>query len=234
MKGKTPLKIIYQDEYMVVVSKPSGLIVHRTRESQDRVFLLQELAYQVDRYLYPVHRLDRSSSGIVAFALTKEAARNLQKNLQSSETIKQYITLVRGSTPDRWEVEHPLFNEIKVKQEAKTHFEKISEFSLSDTIKAYSSLVKARIFTGRRHQIRRHLSHCAHQIIGDTTYGKGRINLYWRETYQLKRLFLHATSLKIDHPISGERLEFSDPLPDDLRNVLQQVPTMDKDLLEKL
>ena len=142
-------------------------------------------------------------------------------------TRKEYLALVRGGTPAEGETRRPLTADNGVKKEAHTSFEKIAELSRC-------SLLRVRIHTGRRHQIRRHLSHLAHQLIGDTSYGKGRINTFFREEYGLPRLFLHASRLEIDHPRTGERLEIFAPLADDLRRFLKRLPDHDASLLETL
>ena len=222
-----PFHVLHRDEALVAVSKPGGLIVHRTPESTDRVFLLQELGAQLGRFLYPVHRLDRAASGVIVFALSSEAAAMLQAALQSPDARKEYLVLARGSAPGRFEVDRPLKNENGTPQEARTSFEKLAEMSRA-------SLLRARIYTGRRHQIRRHLSRSAHQVIGDTTYGKGRINAFLREHYGLPRLFLHAERLEITHPLSGERLVIRAPLAEDLRGFLLRLPDCPVELVQAL
>jgi tRNA pseudouridine65 synthase len=219
--------ILHLEDAFVAASKPGGLIVHRTRESTDRVFLLQELSAQVGRFLYPVHRLDRAASGVILFAFSSEAARLLQAALGAEDARKEYLTLVRGSTPERWESDLPLKNEKGVPQAARTSFERLAEFSRL-------SLVRARIFTGRRHQIRRHLARAAHQVLGDSTYGKGRINQFFRETYGLPRLFLHAATVEITHPWQGGRLVIRAPLAEDLRAFLLRLPDCPVDLVAGL
>ncbi len=212
-----PIDILYQDEQVLVADKPPGLLVHRSRESSDRVFLLQQLRDQVGRYLYPVQRLDRAASGAISFALSSEAARDLQASLTSTTARKEYLVLVRGSAADSGEIERPLTGANGKKKDALTRFEKIGEVYRS-------SLLKVRIFTGRRHQIRRHLAHLGHQIIGDTTYGKGKINRFLREEHGLPRMFLHCARLEFDHPGGAERVEVHAPLAEDLRAFLLGLP----------
>ena len=119
-----PIDILYQDEQLLVADKPPGLLVHRSRESSDRVFLLQKLRDQVGRYLYPVQRLDRAASGAIAFALSSEAARDLQASLTSTAARKEYLVLVRGSTVDSGEIDRPLTGANGKQKDALTHFEK--------------------------------------------------------------------------------------------------------------
>ncbi len=212
-----PIDILYQDEQVLVADKPPGLLVHRSRESSDRVFLLQQLRDQVGRYLYPVQRLDRAASGAISFALSSEAARDLQASLTSTTARKEYLVLVRGSAADSGEIERPLTGANGKKKDALTRFEKIGEVYRS-------SLLRVRIFTGRRHQIRRHLAHLGHQVIGDTTYGKGKINRFLREEHGLPRMFLHCARLEFDHPGGAERVEAHAPLAEDLRAFLLGLP----------
>ena len=123
--------------------------------------------------------------------------------------------------------DRPLTGEHGNKQPASSEFERIAEFSRC-------SLLRVRITTGRRHQIRRHLDGLAHQIIGDTTYGKGRINQWFRENYGLPRMFLHAARLAVAHPATGEPLDLRAPLPDDLRAFLTRLPDVDAELVAAL
>lgn len=202
-------------------------MVHRSSESQDKVFLLQELSAQVGRFIYPVHRLDRAASGVIVFAFSSEDARLLQGTLNAEDARKEYLVLVRGSTPERWEVDRPLKNDAGVQQPSRSSFEKIAEFFRL-------SLLRATIFTGRRHQIRRHLARSAHQVLGDSSYGKGRINQFFRETYGLPRLFLHAARLELRHPRTGERLSLRAPLPQDLREFLTRLPDCPREIVDRL
>lgn len=207
------LRVLYQDEHLVAVSKPSGLLVHRSRESADRVFLLQELSRQVDRILYPVHRLDRAASGVIVFGSTSADARWLQAALADEAAVKEYLVLVRGTPAAEGSSERPLTDDQGVRREARTTFTCVEELGRF-------TLLRVRIHTGRRHQIRRHLAHLAHQVVGDTTYGKGRINQELRDRHALRRLFLHATRLVLQHGPKGSRLEIVDPLPQELERVL--------------
>ncbi len=217
-----PVPILHRDEQVVAVDKPPGLLVHRSREAPDRDVLLQRVRDQVGAHVYPVHRLDRPTSGVVLFALSSEATRALQEALRAPEARKEYLVLVRGSTPERFGSERPLGG-----KPACTEFERLAELSRC-------SLLRARLHTGRRHQIRRHLAHLAHQAIGDTRYGKGRINAFFRDTYGLPRLFLHAALLEVAHPATGEPLRVQSPLAADLRAFLRRLPDAPPDLIAAL
>ncbi|HVR75885.1 MAG TPA: pseudouridine synthase [Planctomycetota bacterium] len=221
------IPILHLDESFVAVSKPGGLLVHRTGESRDTVFLLQELGARLGRFLYPVHRLDRAASGVIALAFSGDDARLLQAALAAEETRKEYLVLARGSTPEAWEVDRPLTSDAGVPRPSRTSFLRLAEMS-------GLSLLRAVIFTGRRHQIRRHLAGCAHQVLGDTTYGKGRINRSFRESYGLPRLFLHAARLEVPHPRTGAMVTIAARLPQDLRAFLERLPDCPRELVDTL
>jgi tRNA pseudouridine65 synthase len=227
LRSPRPLEILHLDDWLVVASKPGGMLVHRSAEAADRVFLLQELREAVGRHLYPVHRLDRAASGAIAFAFSSEGARELQARLGAADACKEYLALVRGSTPERGEIDRPLKSDKGVPQEARTAFERLAETT-------GCSLLRVRITTGRRHQIRRHLAHIKHQLLGDSTYGKGRINAHFRECFGLPRLFLHAARLELDHPGGGGRLRIVAPLAADLREFLQRLPDVSPELVASL
>lgn len=201
------LTILHLDERVVAIDKPPGLLVHRSRESADRVFVLQTLRDQIGRRVYPVHRLDRAASGVMVFGLDPDAARDLQEALRVG--VKEYLVLVRGETARCFASDRELTSDKGVKQSARTEFERIG------TRRGFT-LLRARPSTGRRHQIRRHLSHLGHQVVGDTQHGKGRINRWLREEYGLPRLFLHAWKLTTP----GLRLRA--PLADDLAGFLRR------------
>lgn len=210
------IPILHRDERIVAVDKPGGLLVHRSDQAPDETALLQLVRDQVGAFVYPIHRLDRPASGIVLFALDKEAAAAAQKSLQDDATEKSYVALVRGATEESFESRRPLHNDAGREQKAWTEFRKITEI-------AGCSLLDVRLHTGRRHQIRRHLAHLAHHIIGDVRYGKGRINQRMRDDYCLPRLFLHARRLVLTHPTTKEPLRIDSPLPADLREFLDRL-----------
>ena len=184
-----PLPILFSDDRFVVVAKPSGLLVHRSSIAADRVTLLQLLRDQIGCFVYPAHRLDRPASGAIAFALSGEDARFLQAALQAEDACKEYLVMCRGETAPEFISDRPLTSDRGVAQEASTSFERIA------VVRGFS-LLRARLATGRRHQIRRHLAHLGHQVVGDTKYGKGGINRWLRSEFGLERLFLHAARLR--------------------------------------
>jgi len=203
---------------LVAVDKPAGLAVHRG-QSHDPVHALQLVRDQVGAYVYPVHRLDRGTSGVLLFALSAEAARNLGQAFESGTVEKRYLALVRGAPPDRVRVEHALSREDgRPPQPATTEFRTVARYGRY-------ALVEALPETGRTHQIRRHLKHLSCPIIGDVRYGKGEHNRLFRTEHAFHRLALHATSLTLSDPETGAPLTIRSPLPEDFARTLKALET---------
>lgn len=199
------------------MNKPSGLFVHPYKEeSQERDTLMRRLKEQTKLYLYPMHRLDRPVSGIVIFALSSEAARALQEQWTSPTTIKEYITLVRGILDSPGRFEFALTDDSGIKRDAVTHYWPLDS-------KKELTLLRVRIDTGRKHQIRRHFARRCHGVIGDTAHGKGKINQYFRDHYQLNRIFLHCHYFSFEHPFTKKKIEIHCPLPIELQEVLTKL-----------
>jgi len=207
------LAVLYRSSVLVAVDKPAGLAVHRG-QSRDAVHALEIVRDQVGAYVYPVHRLDRGTSGVLVFALTVAAARALSSAFEQGRVEKRYLALVRGSPPDTVRVEHPLSREEGgPPRAAATAFVTVARYGRY-------ALVEAIPETGRTHQIRRHLKHLSCPIIGDVKYGKGVHNRWFRERYALHRLALHASSLMVEDPALGSAVTIRAPLPAELETTL--------------
>lgn len=232
----TELEILHQDDALVVINKPSGLLVHRSEiDRHETRFALQLLRDQLGQRVYPVHRLDKPTSGVLAFALSPEMA-SLTTDLWRQRTVeKQYLAIVRGWMPEFVHLDKPMappvdkyarHEKVREEQEAITDFRCLAQVELPVFIDKYPqsrySLVECTPHTGRKHQIRRHLKHLAHPIIGDARYGKGRHSRYFRDELQAPRLLLHAASLKVVHPLTGEAMTFNAPVDDIWRQLLQR------------
>lgn len=208
------IEILYRDEALVAVSKPSGLAVHRGW-AQDASYAMTEVRDLLGQWVYPVHRLDRGASGVLLFGLSPEAARVLCESFERREVEKTYWALVRGAPADQVTIDHPLCPDNSDEpQPAVTHVRRLAQYGRY-------AWVEARPLTGRLHQIRRHLKHVACPLIGDVKYGKGEHNRLFRERYGLHRLALHAARLSLKSPSSSELLCFEAPLPADLAGPLQ-------------
>ncbi|MEG1585609.1 MAG: pseudouridine synthase [Bacteroidales bacterium] len=204
-------EILYQDDYFIAINKPGGLLVHRTRIAEEEsVFILQLLRDQVQRHLYPVHRLDRPTSGVLLFAFDAATARTLSEALVSGEVKKEYRALVRGWLSAPVDLNYPVKNDRGNLQEAHTEFVPREYFVMYRPIGNYPSarysVVSCFPHSGRWHQIRQHLAHLRHYIVNDRVHGDGKHNRVFKEELGIEPLFLHARYLILPHPVSGERI----------------------------
>lgn len=209
-----PLTLLYRDAHYIAVDKPAGLLVHRTRISEDNRFLLQQLRDQIGRRVYPVHRLDRPTSGVLVFGLDSEAARRLVQQFEQRQVQKRYLAVVRGYAAESALIDYPLREEAhKAPQPAVTRYRRLATVELPVAVGRYAtarySLLEVRPETGRMHQIRKHMKHIFHPVVGDTTHGDGRHNRLFRERFGVYRLLLMATELGFVHPYSGAALTIS-------------------------
>jgi tRNA pseudouridine65 synthase len=213
------LPILYRDERLAVVDKPSGLLVHRSPiDRHEKRFAVQMLRDQLGRRVYPVHRLDKGTSGALAFALDREMASALAVAFAGNEVEKTYLAVVRGWPELSGLIDHELaavHDEYALPAEsaarpARTSYRRLAAVELPVRVDRYPTsryaLVELRPQTGRRHQLRRHLAHVSHPIIGDSTYGKGAHNRLFAGRYGIRRLMLACTGLRFRHPASGELL----------------------------
>ncbi len=217
-----PLEILYQDEYLVAINKPSGLLVHKSPiDKHETQFALQLLRDQIGKYVYPIHRLDKPTSGVLLFALSAQMAQTMSLFFRSSQVHKEYIAIVRGFTKDASLIDYPLKQMLDTKeqkkqgitkeiQEAQTEYKRLATVELPFPVSRYPvarySLVKLLPKTGRKHQLRRHMKHIFHPIVGDTKHGKGEHNTLFREKFKCHRLLLHSNRISFIHPLSKEYL----------------------------
>jgi len=215
------LAILHRDERFLAVDKPSGLLVHRGWGRADVVLVDQVRELLGVDVVHPVHRLDRATSGVVLFALDPEAAKFVSYQFDRGFVRKRYLALVRGEIAEQLTIDHDIPRRPDgPRVPAVTH---VRRLAVAETTPRHVSLIEARPATGRFHQIRRHLKHVSHPVIGDANYGKGKINRAMTNRYGLARLALHAQTLVVRHPDSGEDLRFVAPVPDDLRGPLERM-----------
>lgn len=208
------LDILYRDEYLIAINKPHGLLVHRSPIAADaEEFALQLLRDQVGLKVNPVHRLDRATGGILLFALNKEVEIIMQQQFADNQVAKKYSAIVRGYTPDSEDIDYPLRKENGALQQAHTRYITLKQAEIAVPLGKHDtsrySLVEVVPSTGRMHQIRKHLSHVNHPIIGDTTHGCNKQNKLFREKWEMTTLLLHASTLSFKHPVSGEYLNIN-------------------------
>jgi tRNA pseudouridine65 synthase len=218
------LTLIHEDEHLVAIDKPPGLLVHRTQlAAREDEAALQRLRDQLGRPVWPVHRLDRGTSGVLLFALSAEVASLLGAMFEEGRMHKSYLALVRGwPDADQGLIDHPLARDPELPSagqpllEAQTRWRVLQRLDwpfASDPRFATTrvALLEAEPLQGRRHQIRRHLKHIAHPILGDATHGKGPLNRAAAAWLGRQRLWLHARSLTLRHPVSGAALVLEAP-----------------------
>ena len=209
------LNILYRDDYLVSVDKPPGLLVHRTGlDAGETRFALQLLRDQLGQPVWPVHRLDKGTSGVLVFALSAEVARTLGLAFENGDGLhKQYRAIVRGWPADKLFIDHPLKrmpddmrSQREEIQSAQTQLHTLCRGELPIPQGTFPNLrwaeVQLQPLTGRRHQLRRHMKHIAHPILGDATHGKGPLNRAVAAHLGLGRLWLHALSLQYTHPVT--------------------------------
>ena len=234
-----PLEIVYRDEYMVAINKPAGLLVHKSYLARkEKYFAMTMLRDQIGQYVYPIHRLDRPTSGVLLFALSSEVARLLSEQFSERSVEKGYLAMVRGYLLGNDTLDYPLKEELdkiadkdaqqdKEAQEAVTRWHHLLQGEYDAPIgkydKARFSLVALKPLTGRKHQLRRHLAHLRHPIMGDTTHGDGKQNKYFKAHLGEQRLMLHAAQLRFNHPVSGEGIELLAPIPESFTNICDAV-----------
>lgn len=215
-----PLQLIHRDEQLLAVHKPAGLLVHRSPIDRHETEFALQYARELNggEHVYPVHRLDRPTSGLLLFARDPVTASQLGQALMAGDIGKTYLAMVRGWAPEAGVIDHPLREHAidrrdtteQPLREALTRYQRLATTEIPVAIEGYPasrySLLRLQPETGRKHQLRRHLQHISHPIIGDTNYGRTRHNHYFAERFGQARLMLAATELTLRHPASGEPL----------------------------
>ncbi|MDA0127406.1 tRNA pseudouridine(65) synthase TruC [Vibrio sp. MarTm2] len=216
------LEIIYQDDYFVAVNKPAGMLVHRSwLDKHETQFVMQTLRDQIGQHVFPLHRLDRPTSGVLIFALSSEVASQVMPMFANHEMEKTYHAIVRGWIEESGRLDYALKVELdkiadkhasqdKEAQEAITDYWPIAKVEVPHSTGKFPTtrycLMEMKPLTGRKHQLRRHMAHLRHPIVGDTTHGDGKHNKLFRDVYDSHRLLLHASSLEFVHPFTNEKL----------------------------
>lgn len=216
------MEFIYQDEHFVAINKPTGLLVHRSPiDKHETRFAMQLVRDALGQRVYPLHRLDKPTSGVLVYALTQEMAREVMPLFAEHQIKKTYLAIVRGYTEESGIIDHPLREELdkmtdakarqdKPAQEAVTAYRRLATTELPFSVGRYAtarySLLDVAPHTGRKHQIRRHMKHIYHPVVGDTTHGDGKQNQFFRDQFQLQRLLLHAREIMFTHPATGKQL----------------------------
>lgn len=233
------MEILYIDDWLAALHKPSGLLVHRSLiDKGETRFAVQLARDQIGRRVYPVHRLDKPTSGVLLFALSAEVARALNAQFTAGQVCKTYRAIVRGYIDEAGVIDYALTEVLdrmvdrradpnKAAQPAVTRYRRLGTVELAQPVGRYSSarysLVELQPRTGRKHQLRRHLKHIFHPIIGDTTHGDGRHNQLFRDRFDNRRLLLAATALELIHPVTEKTLSVQARPAEDFQRIADQL-----------
>lgn len=222
------LQILYQDEYHVAINKPHGLLVHRSSIAADASeFAVQLLREQIGQKVFPVHRLDRKTGGVLLFALNEEANSQLQQAFMNKEVSKKYLAIVRGYTPEKGTIDYPLTTDDGKTQDAVTHYRTLQQFEIPVPFGKFEtsrySLVEVTPETGRMHQIRKHFAHIFHPIIGDRPYGCNKQNKLFLERWNMNTMLLHASELSFLHPMTSEPIIIQAAVQNEFRRILEML-----------
>lgn len=232
------LEIVYQDEHLVAVNKPAGWLVHRSwLDRKEKVVVMQTVRDQIGQHVFTVHRLDRPTSGVLLMALSPAVARQLAQQFEQHQIEKVYHAVVRGYVTDDGVIDYALTEELdriadkfanpdKAPQPAVSHYRALACAEMPVAIGRYDtsrySLLELKPQTGRKHQLRRHMAHLRHPIIGDTTHGDLRQNRGMAAHFGCARLMLHASQLSLTHPVTGQRLSIQARWDEDWQRVMAQ------------
>ena len=251
------LEILYRDQYLIAIHKPSGLLVHRSViDRHETRFAVQLLRDQIGQRVFPVHRLDKGTSGVLLFALDRSTNAAMTEAFTQGGVRKHYLAIVRGYPADSGLIDHalgrcedpylhggtaatgpahettsePLPEDLEPQsssfpqQAARTAFATLARVEVPIAVDRYPNsryaMVALQPLTGRRHQLRRHLKHIAHPIIGDSSYGKGTHNRFFKTHFNSQRMLLACRSLHFEHPYSRTQMTLHAPLAADFAHVI--------------
>lgn len=215
------LDICFEDEYLIAINKPNNVLVHHSpmaNNQSEESSLIELLQQQFLKQNYPVHRLDRKTSGIILCAKSKQDVVTFQNLFLTTQIRKTYWALVRGYTPELGEIDTPVKGrDANVHKEALTYFKRLKTANSSIAVHPYNnsrySIIELKPETGRLHQLRIHMNKISHPIIGDPKYGDRFHNRMFATEFNCDKLFLHAKGLEFRHPITKEHLNVSADLP---------------------
>lgn len=223
------MQILFKDEHFVAVNKPAGFHVHPPEDPTYRVPREKILLYQVrdhlNQHVFPVHRLDAGTSGVLLFALSSDDARNMNKLFTERRTEKTYHAVIRGYLPDTGVIELPLESDSTGElAEAKTTFKSLARIELPYPVgkkfpTAQYSWMEAHPYTGRFHQIRRHFGRISRPLLGDATHGDSRHNQFFRNQLGIEGLCLKAMRLEFVHPSTGAKISIEAPSCEKWNNI---------------
>ncbi|GLQ52402.1 pseudouridine synthase [Dyella flava] len=224
------LEILYQDDALIAVNKPAGLAVHRSKMvSNADTFLIDILREQVGGTVYLAHRLDRATSGVLLIARSTEVAAALGEQFMGRDVHKQYLAVVRGwPEPAEGVVDYPLpgSRETGPRRDARTDYRRLATVEVPIALGRYPqqryALVLAEPETGRFRQIRKHMAHIHHPVIGDCQHGRSDHNRLYKQYFSCHRMLLHAWRLQLRHPLEDRPMQLQAPLDSAYAGLLER------------
>lgn len=231
------LEILYRDDELIAINKPAGMLVHRSwLDKHETVFAMQTLRDQIGQHVFPIHRLDRPTSGVLLFALNSDMARTMSQLFEQHQIQKSYLAVVRGYLEGEGRIDYPLkvqldkiadkFSQEKEAQDAITDYKGLATVEMPYPAGKFQtarySLVQLFPQTGRKHQLRRHMKHLFHPIMGDTNYGDLHQNRALIANTGCDRLFLHSNCLQFVHPKHLQNIEINAPLDQQWLSLFEQ------------
>lgn len=232
------LDVLYQDEFLIAVNKPAGMLVHRSwLDKHETQFVMQTLRDQIGQHVFPLHRLDRPTSGVLIFALSSDVASQVMPMFANHQMQKTYHAIVRGWIEEGAVLDYPLKEELdkiadkfansdQPAKDAVTEYRPLAKVEVPYSTGRFPTsrycLMELKPKTGRKHQLRRHMAHLRHPIVGDTSHGDGKHNRLFRQHYDAKRLLLHASELAFIHPFTDQPVVIKAGLDDVWQSLLHQ------------
>jgi len=219
------LEVTYQDDFLIAINKPHGLLVHKTNLAMDADnSVLKVLRAQLNKPIFTIHRLDRKTSGVLLIALDKKVQRELSKQFMERSVHKTYLALVRGFTSAHGTIDYAV-KDLKGKiKDATTHYKTLKKYELDlpfgKHLTSRYSLVELKPETGRYHQLRMHMAHIFHPIVGDRPHGCNKQNRLFKERFDLMEMMLHAKDIEFFHPALNRRMQVCAPLSDTFNRML--------------
>lgn len=220
------LEILYTDEVLVAINKPHGLAVHRSKYvGEAENYALQLLRDQLGQYVFPCHRIDSKTAGVLLFSLNIEVNRLMQQQFALNQVKKRYLAIVRGYTPDLGVIDYPLTNEKGKTQDAITEYKTLKKAELDIPFGRFNtsrySFVEINPQSGRIHQIRKHFAHIDHPIIGDRPHGCNKQNKLFKDKFNMTTMMLHAAEIVFNHPVNKKEIIIQARLNSEFERIIQ-------------
>ncbi len=226
------MEILFQDDHLIAVNKPAGLLVHRSSIAKDATeFALQKTRDFVGKEVHPIHRLDRKTSGVLLFTFDKNTLHSMQNLFNEGKVRKEYHAIVRGFTDDSGKIDYALVNDKGLTQSARTIYTTHKKWEITKSFGRYktSRYAYVHVFpeTGRMHQIRKHFAHIFHPIIGDRPHGCNKQNRFFKREFNLMEMLLHAKSYSFEHPVTSDKIIIQAPIRNEFMRIVSLLDELD-------